>query len=189
MAGNADRVLEIGPESVTRAVSLRLARLPTEATRFASAAAVLGDGSKLGRIAELAELDLDVATHAATALGRADLLRVRTPDVEFTHPVVRAAVYEAKLPTEIERQFGLFHYRDKNAVRVKNVVLTGPWAKEVSQANFTTKPANPAEAKAQLTAMGVKNVRDGGLYSLHMDDAMGYDVQLSGLDNNALTDG
>jgi hypothetical protein len=27
------------------------------------------------------------------------------------------------------------------------------------------------------------------MYSLHMDDAMGYDVQLSGLDNNALTDG
>jgi len=25
-------------------------------------------------------------------------------------------------------------------------------------------------------------------YSLHMDDAFGYDVQLSGLDNNALTD-
>jgi hypothetical protein len=24
---------------------------------------------------------------------------------------------------------------------------------------------------------------------LHMDDAFGYDVQLSGLDNNALTDG
>jgi len=44
---------------------------------------------------------------------------------------------------------------------------------------------NRAEAKAKLTAMGVKNVRDGGLYSLHMDDAFGYDVQLSGLDNNA----
>ena len=41
----------------------------------------------------------------------------------------------------------------------------------------------------QLTAMGVKNVRDGGLYSLHMDDPFGYDVQISGLENNALTDG
>ena len=37
--------------------------------------------------------------------------------------------------------------------------------------------------------MGVKNVRDGGLYSLHMDDAMGYDVQISGFANNAFTDG
>jgi hypothetical protein len=36
--------------------------------------------------------------------------------------------------------------------------------------------------------MGVKNVRDGGLYSLHMDDPFGYDVQIGGLANNALTD-
>jgi len=54
---------------------------------------------------------------------------------------------------------------------------------------FTVANFNRAEAKAQLIAMGVKNVRDGGMYSLHMDDAMGYDVQISGLDNNALTDG
>ena len=70
----------------------------------------------------------------------------------------------------------------------------GPRARPQSQAvidhvGYTVANFNRAEAKAQLTAMGVKNVRDGGLYSLHMDDAMGYDVQLSGLDNNALTDG
>jgi hypothetical protein len=33
------------------------------------------------------------------------------------------------------------------------------------------------------------NVRDGGIYSLHMDDPFGYDVQISGLENNTLTDG
>ena len=44
-------------------------------------------------------------------------------------------------------------------------------------------------AKAQLTALGVKNVRDGGPRSLHMDDVFGYDVQICGLENNALTDG
>jgi len=59
----------------------------------------------------------------------------------------------------------------------------------VDHVGYTVLNFNRAEAKAKLTAMGVKNVRDGGLYSLHMDDAMGYDVQLSGLDNNALTDG
>jgi DNA-binding CsgD family transcriptional regulator len=100
VAANARRVLEIGPESVTRAVALRLARLPAEATAFASAAAVLADGSKLGYVAELAGLDLDVAAHAAAALARADLLRVRTPDVEFSHPVVRAAVYQTIDPAE-----------------------------------------------------------------------------------------
>ena len=52
-----------------------------------------------------------------------------------------------------------------------------------------TRVALTPDAVKKLIAMGVKNVRDGGEYSLHMDDAMGYDVQLSGLDNNALTDG
>jgi hypothetical protein len=37
--------------------------------------------------------------------------------------------------------------------------------------------------------MGVKNVREAGRYSLHMDDPFGYDVQISGLEANALSDG
>jgi len=44
-------------------------------------------------------------------------------------------------------------------------------------------------ARAELTALGVKNIRDGGPRSLHMDDFYGYDVQICGLENNALTDG
>ena len=100
VAANADRVVEIGPESVTRAVSLRLARLPAEATGLARAAAILGDGSKLGQVAQLAGLEVEVAAHAATALVRGDLLRLQPPDVEFTHPVVRAAVYETIDPAE-----------------------------------------------------------------------------------------
>jgi DNA-binding CsgD family transcriptional regulator len=100
VAANADRVVEIGPESVTRAVALRLTRLPAEATALARAVAILGDGSKLGQVAELAALDIDVAAHAATALVRADLLRVQPPGVEFTHPVMRASVYETIDPAE-----------------------------------------------------------------------------------------
>jgi hypothetical protein len=44
-------------------------------------------------------------------------------------------------------------------------------------------------AKGELLALGVKNVCDGGPRSLHMDDVFGYDVQICGLENNALTDG
>jgi catechol 2,3-dioxygenase-like lactoylglutathione lyase family enzyme len=54
---------------------------------------------------------------------------------------------------------------------------------------YTVADFKRDEAKARLIAMGVKNVREGGKYSLHMEDAMGYDVQISGLENNALTDG
>ncbi len=100
VAANADRVVEIGPESVSRAVSLRLARMPAEAKAFVRAVAILGDGTQSRHAAALAGLDLDVASHAATSLARADLLRLRTPEVEFSHPVVRAAVYETIDPAD-----------------------------------------------------------------------------------------
>jgi catechol 2,3-dioxygenase-like lactoylglutathione lyase family enzyme len=54
---------------------------------------------------------------------------------------------------------------------------------------LTVADFNRDRAKAELVALGVKNVRDGGPRSLHMDDVNGYDVQICGLENNALTDG
>jgi class 3 adenylate cyclase/DNA-binding CsgD family transcriptional regulator/tetratricopeptide (TPR) repeat protein len=100
-AEHARRVHEIGPEPVTRAVSLRLSRLPDEARRFANAAAVLGDGSEQRDVATLAEIDdRHLASLAATWLAQADLLRVTPPTVEFVHPVVRAAVYESVEPAQ-----------------------------------------------------------------------------------------
>ena len=101
VAENARRAHEIGPEPVARAVALRLSRLPEEARRFATAAAVLGDGAELRDVAALAGLeDNQLATLAATALARGELLRVTTPTVEFSHPVVRAAVYESIEPAQ-----------------------------------------------------------------------------------------
>src|SRR6185503_13779072 len=98
---NAGRAREIGPEPVTRAVALRLSRLPEEARHFATAAAVLGDGAEQRDVAALAGIDEDhLATLAATSLARAALLRVTTPTVEFAHPVVRAAVYSSIEPAQ-----------------------------------------------------------------------------------------
>ena len=94
IAEHAERVHDIGPQAVSRAVSLRLSRLPSEANALARAAAVLGNGAQLRHAAALAELDVDVAGHAATTLARADILRLQMP-LEFVHPVVRAAVYDA----------------------------------------------------------------------------------------------
>jgi catechol 2,3-dioxygenase-like lactoylglutathione lyase family enzyme len=54
---------------------------------------------------------------------------------------------------------------------------------------YTVADFNQARAKAELTALGVKNIRESGTRSLHFDDPFGYDVQISGLANNALTDG
>ena len=90
---NAVRVTEIGPEPVARAVSLRLSRLPSEATVLVRAVAVLGGRAELRHAAALAGLERDLASHAATTLARADLLHYEMP-LEFTHPVVRASVYD-----------------------------------------------------------------------------------------------
>jgi catechol 2,3-dioxygenase-like lactoylglutathione lyase family enzyme len=59
----------------------------------------------------------------------------------------------------------------------------------IDHTGYTVADFDRERVKAELIAMGVKNVRDGGPYSLHMVDPFGYDVQISGLENNALTDG
>ena len=55
-AANAPRAIKTGPEDVSRAVALRLARLPTDTAALMRAAAVLGDGQPLGRVGQLAGL-------------------------------------------------------------------------------------------------------------------------------------
>ena len=59
----------------------------------------------------------------------------------------------------------------------------------VDHVGYTIANFEREKVKAELVSMGVKNVRDGGLYSVHMLDPFGYDVQISGVANNALTDG
>jgi len=92
-SGHAERLLEIGAQGVSRAVGLRLARLPTEALALLRAASILGDGTELRRAAALAGIEADEFGLAAAALVRLDLLR-RDDPLEFFHPVVRRAVYE-----------------------------------------------------------------------------------------------
>jgi catechol 2,3-dioxygenase-like lactoylglutathione lyase family enzyme len=60
---------------------------------------------------------------------------------------------------------------------------------QIEHMGYTVADFDREKAKPMLKALGVENVRDGGLYSLHMTDAFGYDVQISGIANNALSDG
>jgi DNA-binding CsgD family transcriptional regulator len=90
-AEQAPRVLELGPQAVSRGVATRLARLHAHATDLLRAAAILGDRTELSLAAALAGLEPKAALTAASALVSADVLRHENP-VEFTHPVVRTAV-------------------------------------------------------------------------------------------------
>jgi predicted ATPase len=87
-------LLELGPRVAGRAVSLRLARLPDDATALLEAAAILGDGTRLGQVAALAALEPAPAAEAARMLLQSDLL-IRDDPVEFFHPVVRTAIYDS----------------------------------------------------------------------------------------------
>src|SRR5262245_8774883 len=92
-AEHAPRLLEIGAQGVSRVVGLRLARLQPEALPLLRAASILGDGSELRHAAALAGLEEGELGPAAAALVRLDLLRREDP-LEFSHAVVRHAVYE-----------------------------------------------------------------------------------------------
>jgi hypothetical protein len=92
-ADHVPRLLEIGAQGVSRAVGLRLARLPVEALALLRAASILGDGTALHRAAALAGVEAGELGAATAALVRFDLLRREDP-LEFFHPVVRTAVYE-----------------------------------------------------------------------------------------------
>ena len=92
-AESVPRLLEIGAHGVSRAVGLRLARLPPTALALLRAASILGDGTELRHAAALAGVQEGELGPAAATLVRLDLLRREDP-VEFFHPVVRSAVYE-----------------------------------------------------------------------------------------------
>ena len=103
IAGNADRLHDLGAQAGSRAVALRLSRLPPEATALAHAVAILEDDVEPRLASELAGLDDATMFEAADALARVDLLRPHWP-FGFVHPLLRAAVYES-MPA-LERDSG-----------------------------------------------------------------------------------
>jgi DNA-binding CsgD family transcriptional regulator len=100
-AQHLDAIGEIGPRAVSRAVLLRLARLPPAAVEVARAVAVMGDGASLPATAALAGLDEASAADAIGTLVGAEILRSAAP-VGFVHPLVRDAVYHELAPSERE---------------------------------------------------------------------------------------
>jgi class 3 adenylate cyclase/DNA-binding CsgD family transcriptional regulator/tetratricopeptide (TPR) repeat protein len=95
---DTDLVAEVrraAPEVVSRRVRLQLTKLGPEATALARAAAVLGDDAVCAQcVPELAGLTRDEADRLATRLSSAEVLEPNWP-LRFTHPIVRAAVYDA----------------------------------------------------------------------------------------------
>ena len=114
VAANVELVNELGPRAASRAVLLRLARLPETAVAVARSLAVLGEGAELGTIAGLAGLDEPAAAQATALLIRAEMLRPELP-VGFVHPLVQAAIYRDLTPSERE----LRHEQAASLLRVQ----------------------------------------------------------------------
>ena len=94
-----DRVTEVTPPSVARAVATDLGRLSPEAARLVQAVSVLGDGTDLELAAELAGVPVGDAGEAAARAVRAGLLDDAT-ELRFRHPLLAGAVASAQTAQE-----------------------------------------------------------------------------------------
>jgi len=94
---------------------------------------------------------------------------VTANDVPLTHLIVRTPDRNAAPPPGGERA------RPQQQAVIETI-------------SFAVADFNRERARAELTALGVKNVRDAGPRSLQMEDAMGYPIQICGLENTALID-
>jgi tetratricopeptide (TPR) repeat protein len=89
--------------------------------------------------------------------GAWNALAVRTTADEVTLELNGANICALKLPVGLDREFGLFHYRERTAVRVRHAVLSGPWPRAVGspeEMGFQTKPPSPEAARARRWQLG-----------------------------------
>ena len=95
----AEQVRSLGPRAVSKAVIVRLARLPRAAWALAAAVSILGDDGEPRHARALADLDEPDARGVSDALARLSILR-RGERLSFVHPIVRSAVYDEIAPRE-----------------------------------------------------------------------------------------
>jgi DNA-binding CsgD family transcriptional regulator len=150
-AANASRVLELGPQAVSRAVRLRLAALPPAAGTLAEAASVLGDGGLVLDAVQLAGLGREEGLEAAAALVRVELLRP-TETVEFVHPVLRAAVYAG---------LGLAGQRLGHVRAARLLADRGRPAEQVAAHLLSSPPTGDPAAVSLLRAAARRSLAEG----------------------------
>jgi DNA-binding CsgD family transcriptional regulator len=138
--GGAARVLQVGPDTVSRSLVLRLSRLPRECGPLAHAVAVLGARADPAHAALLAEISPEAGGTAADALAAVEILEPTRP-LTFAHPVVREAIY-ADIAPSLRAQL---HAR---AARVLSGA--GVSSAELAPHLLATDPAGDADAVAAL---------------------------------------
>jgi DNA-binding CsgD family transcriptional regulator/tetratricopeptide (TPR) repeat protein len=98
-AASVPSLQELAGQVGRRTVTVRLSRLPSEATKLAQAVAILGEDVDPYEAAAHAELDEEAALRATDDLVRVEILRPQ-PLLGFVHPLVRGAVYQSLTPLQ-----------------------------------------------------------------------------------------
>ena len=118
-----------------------------------------------------------------------NLDQVGLKDTEVTLPFGKKGEQPYNVTAkDVPLTFIICRTRDVNAPAANGAAPRPKPTAVINHIGYTVADFERNRVREQLKAMGVANVRDGGEYSLHMTDAFGYDVQISGLANNALTD-
>lgn len=94
---NAARVRDLVPDTIARAILVRLSRLPDAARALARSVAILEDGCEPRLAGALTEADPATVAEAADALRAVEIL-ASDRRLGFVHPIVRNAVY-GQIPT------------------------------------------------------------------------------------------
>ena len=98
-AASAAKVAGLTPRQVVSHLNERLGSLGPAARRLAHALAVFGRGSPLGHVIRFGGLTPEEGRRAYDQLCKASILADQ-PSVDFRHPIIRSAVYDAIDPTE-----------------------------------------------------------------------------------------
>jgi DNA-binding CsgD family transcriptional regulator len=134
----ASHVAGLAPESVGRAVLLRLRRLPSASNSLARALAIFGE-APLRQVAALAAIGTDEAAGAADALFEAGIVRANG-EISYAHPITRTAIEAQIAPLERARAHGsaatILHREGAAPARVVSHLLKSEpsgesWAVEV----------------------------------------------------------
>jgi DNA-binding CsgD family transcriptional regulator len=88
----AGEVRVLGPTTVSRAVLVRLRRISETAVEVAKTVALLGAAAELGYVAAVVGVPEQGAAEVIDLLVRSGILEYG-PTIDFTHPVLREAVY------------------------------------------------------------------------------------------------
>jgi hypothetical protein len=119
-----------------------------------------------------------------------NLDQVGVKDTEITLPFGKMGEQPYNVTAkDVPLTFLLVRTRPENNTPLANGQARPKATCVVNHMAYTIADFEPNRVKAQLEALGAKNIRGTGPNALHLDDVFGYDIELCGLANNALTDG